>query len=319
MGAGDDHHIPGNRLETSLSSNVIKTGQIKIANNSKMIGCIDPNCPLEAAIVAPLRIGNEVIGTLKMYYTDQWHLTPVEIQLAIGLCEIFANQIALGEAEVQAQLVRDAKIKALQAQINPHFFFNAINTISAILRRDQEKARELLLQLSNYFRANLIGARETEITLGQERSQVDAYLELEQTRFPQKYNITFDQQVENDVYLPPFTIQVLVENALKHAFGARKDHNNVQITIKQLGARLAIQVADNGEGIAPELLPKLWKEPLTSSKGSGNALYNLNQRLIGLYDERSALQITSSNKGTKIKISLPYHTKEGADNESLNR
>jgi len=155
--------------------------------------------------------------------------------------------------------------------------------------------------------------------LGQERTQVDAYIELEQTRFPQKYNITFDQQVENDVYLPPFTIQVLVENALKHAFGARKDHNNVQITIKQLGARLAIQVADNGEGIAPELLPKLGKEPLTSSKGSGNALYNLNQRLIGLYDERSALQITSSNKGTKIKISLPYHTKEGADNESLNR
>ena len=319
IGAGDDHHIPGSRLETSLSSNVIKTGQIKIANNSKMIGCIDPNCPLEAAIVAPLRIGNEVIGTLKMYYTDQWHLTPVEIQLAIGLCEIFANQIALGEAEVQAQLVRDAKIKALQAQINPHFFFNAINTISAILRRDQEKARELLLQLSNYFRANLIGARETEITLGQERTQVDAYLELEQTRFPHKYNITFDQQVENDVYLPPFTIQVLVENALKHAFGARKDHNDVQITIKKLEARLEIQVADNGEGIAPELLPKLGKEPLTSSKGSGNALYNLNQRLIGLYDEHSALQIISNNKGTKIKISLPYHTKEGADNESLNR
>lgn len=97
---------------------------------------------------------------------------------------------------MQAQLVRDTKIKALQAQINPHFFFYAINTISAILRRDQEKARELLLQLSNYFRANLIGARETEITLGQERTQVDAYLELEQTRFPQKYNITFDQQVK---------------------------------------------------------------------------------------------------------------------------
>lgn len=82
---------------------------------------------------------------------------------------------------------------------------------------------------------------------------------------------------------------------------------------------MTIQVADNGEGIALELLPKLGKEPLTSSKGSGNALYNLNQRLIGLYDERSALQITSSNKGTKIKISLPYHTKEGADNESFNR
>ena len=135
------------------------------------------------------------------------------------MCEIFSNQIALGEAEVQAKLVRDAKIKSLQAQINPHFFFNAI---SAVLRRNQDKARELLLQLSNYFRANLIGARETEITLGQERRQVDAYLELEQIRFPQKYKIAFDQQVTDSVCLPPFTIQVLVENAFKHAFGARR-------------------------------------------------------------------------------------------------
>lgn len=311
VGAGNDHHIPGNRLETSLSSSVIETGQVKIANSSKMIGCVQPDCPLEAAIVAPLRIGNKVIGTLKMYYTDQWHLTPVEIQLAIGLCEIFSNQIALGEAEVQAQLVRDAKIKSLQAQINPHFFFNAINTISAILRRDQEKARTLLLQLSNYFRANLIGARETEITLAQERRQVDAYLELEQTRFPHKYNVSFDQQAAGNVYLPPFTIQVLVENSLKYAFGTRKDHNNVQITVKKVGERLEIQVLDNGNGIKADLLDKLGQKPLTSSKGNGNALYNLNQRLVGLYDEQSALQITSNDRGTKMKISLPYHIKEG--------
>ena len=217
VGAGDDHHIPGRPVETALSSSVIKRGQIKVANSSKVIGCSNANCPLEAAIMTPLRIDNEVIG-----YTDQWHLTPVEVQLATGLCEIFSNQIALGEAEVQAKLVRDAKIKSLQAQINPHFFFNAINTISAVLRRNQDKARELLLQLSNYFRANLIGARETEITLGQERRQVDAYLELEQIRFPQKYKIAFDQQVTDSVCLPPFTIQVLVENAFKHAFGARR-------------------------------------------------------------------------------------------------
>lgn len=319
VGAGDDHHIPGRPVETGLSSSVIKKGQVEIANSSKVIGCSNANCPLEAAIVTPLRIDNEVIGTLKMYYTDQWHLTPVEIQLATGLCEIFSNQIALGEAEVQAKLVRDAKIKSLQAQINPHFFFNAINTISAVLRHNQEKARELLLQLSNYFRANLIGARETEITLGQERRQVDAYLELEQTRFPQKYNITFDQQVTDSVCLPPFTIQVLVENAFKHAFGARKVDNNVQITLEKVADRLEIQVIDNGIGIKPELLPNLGKKPLPSAKGSGNALYNLNQRLVGLYDDRSALQITTSNKGTKVKISLPYHVKEGVVNESFNR
>lgn len=318
IGDGDDHHIPGSKLETTLSSRVIQTGQVSLAYNSKMIGCVDHDCPLEAAIVTPLRIGKEVIGTLKMYYTDQWHLTPVEIQLAIGLGEIFANQIALGQAEVQAQLVRDAKIKSLQAQVNPHFFFNALNTISAILRRDQDQARKLLLQLSTYFRANLIGARETEITLGQELKQVAAYLELEQTRFPDKYQVSFDQQVTNNAYLPPFAIQVLVENALKHAFGTRKANNQVQISIKKIAGQLKIQVADNGQGIEPALVGILGQEPLKSSDGNGNALYNLNQRLVGLYGQQSELQIASDCQGTKVMISLPYHQKEKND-ESFNR
>ncbi|MBB1079158.1 sensor histidine kinase [Limosilactobacillus sp. STM2_1] len=317
IGAGSDHHIPGNSLETTLSMKVIKTGQIEVADHSKLIGCKEPKCPLEAAIVAPLRINNTVIGTLKMYYVDCWHLTPVEIQLATGLCEIFANQIALGQAEVQAQLIRDAEIKSLQAQVNPHFFFNAINTITAILRHDRQKARKLLLQLSTYFRANLIGARATEISLQQELNQVDAYLELEQTRFPNKYQIIIKQNVNSDVYLPPFTIQVLVENAIKHAFGSRKQDNTIEILIKKETDRLQIQVTDNGTGISHNLINKIGTEPVVSQKGNGNALYNLNQRLIGLYDQESALHISSDSAGTIVKISLPYHTKEFKKNESF--
>ena len=310
VGAGSDHHQSGNVIETTLSTKVIQSGQIAIARDSTEIGCINPNCPLEAAVVAPLRVKNQVIGTLKMYYTDQWRLTPVEIQLATGLCEIFANQIALGEAEVQAQLVRDAEIKSLQAQVNPHFFFNAINTISAILRFNQEKARELLLQLSTYFRANLVGARTLEVTLEQEMKQVRAYLELEQTRFPNKYDIQFDLKVSEQALLPPFTIQVLVENALKHAFGTRKSCNQVQVIIRRLGQRLKITVKDNGFGMEPALVDKVGHQEVGSKTGTGTALYNLNQRLTGLYDQKSALQITSSKNGTEINVSIPYKLKE---------
>lgn len=319
VGAGSDHHRPGNPIETSLSSTVIRTGQIKIAHKSEEIGCIDPNCPLEAAIVTPLHVRGTVIGTLKMYYTDRWRLTPVEIQLAFGLGEILANQIALGEAEAQAQLVRDAEIKSLQAQVNPHFFFNAVNTIAAIMRFDRDKARELLLQLSTYFRANLIGARTVKVTVDQERQQVQAYLDLEQTRFPDKYEVILDEEVESQALLPPFTIQVLVENALKHAFGTRKTGNKVKICLAKEGDRMRITVADNGVGIDTAVINQLGRRVVESAHGSGTALYNLNQRLIGLYGPQSAMKIDSGQYGTAVKIVIPYQLKKGESNEDIDR
>lgn len=318
IGAGSDHHISGETMVTTLSESVIQSGQVKVARNAEEIGCSHIDCPLQAAIVVPLRVADRVAGTLKMYYTDSWKLTPVEIQLATGLGGIFANQIALGDAEMQARLVRDAEIKSLQAQVNPHFFFNAINTISAMMRRDSDKARQLLLQLSTYFRSNLIGARETQITLAQERQQVNAYLSLEMTRFPGKYDVQLHTTVSDDVLLPPFTIQVLVENALKHAFGERKIGNYVIIDVYQQKDRLIITVKDNGQGISPDLIKRLGQQAVPSKHGSGTALHNLNQRLIGLYDKKSGLHFTSSNQGTTVSISIPFTKKGGQVNESLN-
>lgn len=318
IGAGSDHHIPGKTLTTRLSELVIKTGQVRIAKSQDEIGCSHADCPLEAAIVVPLRVKGNVMGTLKMYYTEVWRLNPVEIQLAIGLGEIFSTQIALGKAEMQAKLVRDAEIKSLQAQVNPHFFFNAINTISAMMRIDAEKARQLLLQLSTYFRSNLIGARSTKITLAQEREHVQAYLTLEQTRFPGRFDVNFTSDVSDDVLLPPFTIQVLVENALKHAFGQRKKNNQVKIKLTRVRDRLKIAVCDNGEGISSEILGKLGHEAVPSAHGSGTALQNLNQRLTGLYDEKSQLNFATSKKGTTVTTSIPLTTKGEKHHESAN-
>lgn len=309
VGAGSDHHVPGKMMVTHLSELVIQTGQVHIAKSKEEIGCSFKNCPLQAAIVVPLRVKGQVVGTLKMYYTEAWRLTPVEIQLAIGLGEIFANQIALGRAEMQAKLVRDAEIKSLQAQVNPHFFFNAINTISAMMRIDSEKARRLLLQLSTYFRSNLIGARSTKITLAQEKEHVKAYLTLEQTRFPGRFDVHIESNVSDNVLVPPFTIQVLVENALKHAFGQRKHDNKVDIRISRQEGRLQIQVQDNGEGIDPVILKKLGNETVPSAHGSGTALQNLNQRLTGLYDDQSKLHFTTGESGTTVTTSIPLTMK----------
>lgn len=310
VGAGSDHHRATKAMVTKLSAKTIATNRIHVAYSKAEIGCSYKNCPLAAAIVVPLDVHDEVVGTAKFYYTESWRLTPVEIQLATGLGNIFASQIALGVAENQAKLVRDAEIKSLQAQVNPHFFFNAINTISAVMRFDIDKARELLLELSTYFRSNLVGARETQVTLKQEKRQLSAYLSLEQTRFPDKYDVRYNIDASDSVLLPPFTIQVLVENAMKHAFGSRKSGNVVKINVVQIGKKLKIQVVDNGIGIDPAKLPKLGKEQVKSKRGSGTALQNLNQRLTGLYGVHSRLHFDTGDSGTTVTTYIPLTIKE---------
>lgn len=309
VGAGSDHHLAGERMITKLSMRAIRNGELEIAYSKKEIGCSHPDCPLEAAVIIPLWINDAVVGTLKMYYTDAQMMTTVEEQLAAGLGSIFSSQLALGAAETQSKLVKDAEIKSLQAQINPHFFFNAINTISAMMRKDSEQARSLLLQLSTYFRANLMGVRETEITLEQEQRHVQAYLSLEQTRFPDKFEVHQKILAPRTVKLPPFTIQVLVENAVKHAFSNRKQGNLVEILIEPEDDKLKIKVTDNGSGIDPDKLPSLGVDVVESSHGSGTALQNLNQRLVGLYGKLSSLQFDSTATGTSVTIWIPL--KEG--------
>jgi len=276
------------------------------------IGCDHPDCPLEAAIVIPLKSQGKTVGTLKMYFTDASKLTFVERQLAEGLATIFSSQIELGEMELQSQLLQDAEIKSLQAQVNPHFFFNTINTISALIRIDSEKAREMLLQLSTFFRSNLQGARTNVIPLEKELLQVEAYTKLEQARFPDRYQIEMNiENGLNDILLPPFMIQILVENAFKHAFRNRKVDNLVQVTVNKIDHDILVSVQDNGYGIEKERLGKLGKESVSSEQGTGSALENLNKRLISLFGDRAKLNFESSEQGTIIICKIPYQGMEG--------
>lgn len=312
VGAGSDHHIPELEVITELSRRVLKTGEMTIAHSRAEVGCSNPDCVLQAAIVIPLFSHQKIVGTLKMYLTDPHDLTHVEEQLAEGLGTIFSSQIELGEAELQSKLLKEAEIRSLQAQVNPHFFFNAINTISALMRRDSEQARTLLLQLSAYFRGNLQGAIQPEIPLAQELAQVEAYLSLEQARFPNRYHVQFE--IEPDLAsksVPPYAIQLLVENTIKHAFGNRKDGNCVWVKVWQTGKLLKITVADNGQGIAPERLALLGKKVVSSAKGTGTALENLARRMQSLYGVQGQFDIRNqASGGSIVELSLPLHEKE---------
>ncbi|KAA0786101.1 MULTISPECIES: two-component system sensor histidine kinase LytS [Bacillus] len=307
VGLASDHHIPSHSLITGLSKEVLHTGKIMKAKSREVINCQHEGCPLQAAIVIPLTSHENTIGTLKLYFKNPNQLSRVEEELAEGLAKIFSTQLELGEAELQSKLLQDAEIKALQAQINPHFLFNAINTVSALCRTDVEKARKLLLQLSVYFRCNLQGARQLLIPLEQELNHVHAYLSLEQARFPNKYEVKmYMEEGLKTTLVPPFVLQLLVENALRHAFPKKQPVCEVEVHVFEKEGMVHFEVKDNGQGIEEKRLEQLGKMVVSSKKGTGTALYNINERLIGLFGKETMLHIESElNEGTEITFVIP--------------
>lgn len=305
VGDGTDHHIPSKSLITGLSKQVLMSGKIMKAHSKGEINCSVAHCPLEAAIVLPLTSNGQTIGTLKMYFNSPVGLSRVEEELAEGLAMLFSTQLELGEAETQSRLLKDAEIKALQAQVNPHFLFNAINTISVLCRTNVEMARKLLLQLSIYFRSNMQGARQLLIPMHKEIQHVEAYLSLEQARFPNKYHVTFQIEKElEQVMIPPFVLQVLVENAVRHAFPKHQTNCEVIVSALMKDGHVYMKVTDNGQGIEDDKMAQLLKAPVKSLEGTGTALFNLDQRLRGIFGRQAALSI-HSDQGTDISFRIP--------------
>ena len=216
--------FPKNKPITGLTKKVLESRKNYSGKNKRRNLLFTQSLSIKSCHRIAIKGQNKIVGTLKMYYTDPEKLDIVQQQLAEGLANLFSTQLELAEAESQTKLLKDAEIKALQAQIHPHFLFNSINTISALCRTDADKARKLLLELSSFFRGNLQGARQMLIPLEKELENVKAYLSLEQTRFPDKYTIDF--QIEpslEKVLIPPFTLQPIVENAIHYGFPNSKD------------------------------------------------------------------------------------------------
>ncbi|MGX6442917.1 LytS/YhcK type 5TM receptor domain-containing protein [Neobacillus sp. K501] len=307
VGAASDHHLPKGNLITGLTRMVLENGQISVARSKEEIYCVHHDCPLQAAIVLPLKVKTNIVGTLKMYYTRPEKLDKVQQELAEGLANLFSTQLELAEAEMQTKLLKDAEIKALQVQIHPHFLFNSINTISALCRTDANKARKLLLELSSFFRGNLQGARQMLIPLEKELENVKVYLSLEQARFPGKFDIDFQiQSGLEKINIPPFILQPLVENAINYGFPKSKSKGNITIRIFTKMNQLHFIIADNGKGISEDRLNILGKQTVNSIKGNGTAIFNISERLKGIYSGEAHFSITSDvNDGTTIMITIP--------------
>jgi len=307
VGIGDDHHLPGHTVLTDATKHVLRTGKLYIPKSLDEIHCPQKGCPLAVAIIVPLKKADEVIGVLKFYFLNVKQIKPVDEEVAQGLGKLLSHQLEVVDAQNHAQLIREAEIKALQAQINPHFLFNSLNTMVALIRTQPDMARKLLIQLGHFFRQNLNASLHEFITLRQELDHTRAYLDIEQARFTERLSVQLeiDPKLEN-VLLPPLTLQPLVENGIRHGLKGLEKIGEILVRVAETEGYALISVKDNGIGISPERITQLLHSRIESQEGTGLALYNVNQRLIYHFGEESQLHIDSElEQGTCVWFKVP--------------
>lgn len=300
-GSGSDHHTPDLPILTNLTKKAIKTKIYKVAISHKEIGCNNKDCPLNSAVIVPLKARDDVIGTMKLYSVENNGIDSAVIRLAQGLASLFSSQIELGIIDEQVRLLEKAELRALQAQINPHFLFNAITTISSYCRTKPEQARKLLSNLGDFFRKNLNTMKDF-ITIKEEIEHIKSYVAIEKARFGDKLKIEYNIKDIN-CKIPPLTLQPLVENAIKHGLLPKSEGGIIKIYTSRIKDDVKISIEDNGIGIEQKRL----KDILDPEKCDQSiALININKRLKNVYGDACGMDIKSKpGHGTKISIRIP--------------
>jgi LytS/YehU family sensor histidine kinase len=244
--------------------------------------------------VVPLRGSERPAGALVVYATDGAPLADSDVELLTALGDQLSVQLQ------QAELAGSA-LEALQAQIEPHFVFNCLNTIAAFIRTDPDRARALVLAFADYCRWTL--ARPGEfVTLAEELEHVGSYLELEKARFGAQLDVEIDAAPDTlAVRLPPFLVQPLVENAVKHGKTDRPLRLTVRARVRR--GRLRVTVRDDGRGIAREALERVLEPGVGDGMGAGLGLTNVHRRLTAFYGE--GVRLKSGGFGTVVRLEVP--------------
>ena len=230
----------------------------------------------------------------------QHHAEQAQIQLAQTTLALTQTKLALAQAEV----------RALHAQINPHFFFNALNTIRYFIRTEPNMARELLTSLSNIFQRTLSAGQF--ITLREEIDHVEAYLALEKARLDERLHIiwTILAKAHLDHLIPTLVLQPIVENAVIHGLAPKTEGGAIHIVINKVGPELLIQVDDDGVGfdVARVAHVEAPETALTTERRPSIGLHNVDERLRRLYGEAYRLLVESERgRGTRVIIRIPLN------------
>ena len=256
----------------------------------------------------PLR-GNPWPASVADFFLERfyWDLLIYAVIAGVSVSHDYASQVrererqadeqALKTADLERRLV-EARLQSLRAQLQPHFLFNALNTISAFTETNPQIARRLMAQLGDLLRASLTHASRPLVTLSEELTFLDDYLAIESARFEGRVRVSVHvDEALLDAMVPSFLLQPLVENAIRHGVAPKLSGGYVEVTASRDGSVLKLRVRDNGVGLPPH-----WH----LHQNAGVGLANVASRLEHLYGRRDLLRIASiASGGVEVLLDLP--------------
>jgi two-component system, LytTR family, sensor histidine kinase LytS len=293
IGAGADHHAAGDAPIRPVYEALAQDRPL-LAPLGLRVECGHAACPLGAAAVVPLRLSDGPAGAIVAFATAGSPLDQSSVDTLSRLGDQLSVQLQLSE-------LANATTVALQAQMEPHFVFNALNTIASLVRTEPDRARSLVLAFADYVRSKL-SRPPGFVTLEEELKHVQSYLDLEQARFGDQLLVLFDVPLEAlAVRLPPFLVQPLVENAVKHGKTDRPLHLKVRARVRR--GTLRVTVRDDGRGIAREAIERVLEPGVSEREGTGLGLASVNHRLTAFYGE--GVRLRSFPFGTVVRLEVP--------------
>ncbi len=294
----------GGPIRTQATYDVIAEAETHVLYTAEEIGFPDTKTVVNAAIIAPLMVGDSIEGTLKFDYRSGKKITETQKSIAEGFALMLSSQMAAAEYEEQRKLATSMELKMLQSQINPHFLFNTINTIASLIRTDPAKARVLLRDFAVFYRSTLEDSSD-RILLERELQQTQRYFSFEVARFGEdRLELKVDQSDDSSsMMVPPFIVQPIAENAVKHAMPS-EGKLTVSISARIDGDDVIVVVEDDGVGMSQEACENIMHPE--SSGGLGIAVKNVHDRMKGFFGPDARMLVESElGKGTRVTLRFP--------------
>jgi two-component system LytT family sensor kinase len=297
-GAGSGHSSDA----AAHAAGVLKTGRATVLG-PREVACSDPSCPIQHAVVVPLIADDRVVGALSAYGAQ----TSAGLVRAVDEVGRWVSaNIELAELDRSRTRAIEAELRALRAQISPHFVYNSLAAIASFVRTDPERARELLLEFADFTRYAFRRGGEFT-TLADELRNIERYLVLEKARFGDRLDVRLRIAPEVlPVAVPFLSVQPLVENAVRHGLETKTGVGHVTLVAEDGGSHALISVDDDGVGSDPELVRRvLAGESDADSVGLGNVDARLRQ-VFG--DDHGLVVETAPGAGTKVSFRVPKFT-----------
>ena len=293
---GASGHI---RQPMPIATATLTHGRTIVADRHE-VECADPSCYIRQAVVAPLDVDGKVVGTLQVF-TD--HASAGLVRATSEVARWVSGQLELAELDASRTRLMEAEVRALRAQISPHFIYNSLSAIASFTRTDPDRARELLLDLAEFTRYSFRKHGEFT-TLAEELRSIEAYLVIEKARFGDRLNVTLRVAPEVlPVVVPFLCLQPLVENAIRHGLEGKPGCGEITIHARDLDRECIVTIEDNGVGEDPERV----RQALAGDNTSDSVgLANVDERLRAAFGDEYGLVVeTAQGAGTRVTVRLP--------------